>query len=214
MLATFPHILKSQVLRDTPPHPLSAAGTRLRAAAAATAEHAASASLAAAFPPPSPAVMALVRSEVGLAATTRSRWAAGRGQPPEEDGDLSQNAGTLADFARYWVERLEQVRGWEGRMQALSTQTPADGTPAPPPAGQARPEAQPPAASPGDDDARRTRRGRPWRGRGADPPGQGAATGEPRARIRARPRGRWRRRGRRRRGQRRRRPGLGGRAGR
>ena len=111
-------LIELQVLRDTPPHPLSKQGTRLRAAAAATAERAATASLSAAFPPPCPAVMALVRSEVGQAAMARSRWAAGRGEPPEEDGDLAHYAGTLADFARYWVDRLEQVGGQLGGREA------------------------------------------------------------------------------------------------
>jgi hypothetical protein len=88
-----------QVLRDTPPHPLSQAGIKLRAKAAAAAAGTggrgadAAAAASASYPAPSPAVTAIVRSEVSHAAVARCRWAVGKGAPPEDDGDMTQYEG-------------------------------------------------------------------------------------------------------------------------
>jgi hypothetical protein len=111
-VAPFPLALPSmpQCLRDTPPHPLSRAGLKLRTEAAAG--NRAATALAAGFPAPSPAVTSIVRSQSSHAAVARCRWAAGRGAPPEEDGDLSQYEGASAGpgAEKEWLDRRRRGR--------------------------------------------------------------------------------------------------------
>ncbi|RYG42895.1 hypothetical protein EON68_01210, partial [archaeon] len=93
-----------QVLGKKVPHPMSAAGRKRWAVASGHAvdEYC--------LPTPSPSVNATLTPASISSSTTRSRASMGRAALPEADGEGAQNADTLADFSKFWIDRLEQGR--------------------------------------------------------------------------------------------------------
>jgi superfamily II DNA or RNA helicase len=92
------------------PHPLSAVGITSRI----------SRSNPVPFPGVSPALIGMIGGIALANAAAREKAAAGRGNPPASDGDCSQNDGSLADFAKYWLDKLDKGRRGRKRGGAVA----------------------------------------------------------------------------------------------
>lgn len=131
-----------QVVGKKIPHPLSPAALANRnSSAQASGANASSASssssgatttsaagvpnqLAAPLPPPMPSLAALLTADALNAALQRAAASAGHGLPPAIDEDGIQHDGSLADFAVWWVGKLE-VSNRQRKRQNRGSMLPA-----------------------------------------------------------------------------------------